>query len=123
MAVSGTKQAIMALSLDVNRGGKVGLVCRLRETEDDKESGRRKREAESLAEVTDEENADLWLVEGKRENTRSGSRRGENGSRNGAFIKYRWQGVWAGVVVVVMREGGDAQFGNAITVDLPESVG
>lgn len=76
MAVSGTKQAIMALSLDVNRGGKVGLVCRLRETEDDKESGRRRREAESLAEVTDEGNADLWLVEGKRKNTRSGSRRG-----------------------------------------------
>lgn len=46
---------------------------------------------------------------------------GGNGSRNGAFIKYRWQGVWAGVVAVVM--GGDAQFGNAITVDLPESVG
>lgn len=108
MAVSGTKQAIMALSLDANRGGKVGLVCRLRETEDDKESGRRRREAESLAEVTDEENADLWLVEGKRKDTQSGSRRGGNGSRNGAFIKYRWQGVWAGVVVVavVMREGG-----------------
>lgn len=123
MAVSGTKQAIMALSLDVNRGGKVGLVCRLRETEDDKESGRRKREAESLAEVTDEENADLWLVEGKRKNTRSGSRRGGNGS------KRRLHQV--PVAGCVGRGGGggdeggwgDAQFGNAITVDLPESVG
>lgn len=124
MAVSGTKQAIMALSLDVNRGGKVGLVCRLRETEDDKESGRRRREAKSLAEVTDEENADLWLVEGKRKNTRSGSRRGGKWLQKQRLHQVPVAGcVGRGSGGGGDEGGGDAQFGNAITVDLPESVG
>lgn len=38
-----------------------------------KESDRRKREGEEVAEVTDEESVEQWLVEKKRKNTQSGS--------------------------------------------------
>lgn len=59
------------------------------------ESERRKREGEEVGEVTDEESVELWLVEKKRKNTQSGRQRG-NSSRNAAFIRRQWQGVWGG---------------------------
>lgn len=82
------------------------------------ESESRKKEGEEVGEVTDEESAELWLVEKKGKNTESGRRGG-----NAAFISGRWQGVCAclcvSVRVGVCGGGRGAQFVNAITVDLP----
>lgn len=73
-----------------------------------KESERRKREGEEVGEVTDEESVELWLVEKNRKNTQSGSRGGigpEMPPSSGADGR--------------LCGPGDAQFVNAITVDLP----
>lgn len=74
------------------------------------ESERRKREGEEVGEVTDEESVELWLLEKKGKNTRSGSR-GGNSSRMPPS-----SGGDGSVCVCV---GGGTQFVNAITVDLP----